>query len=79
MHKTVQLQNEKNRWITKICISLPGLVHKLGIFPVSVDSVELQHQWTPSDNACQYHSNQNMNLSKQQKLEGSTEFNSNMS
>jgi len=28
------------------------LVHKLSIFPVSINSVELQHQRTPGDNAC---------------------------
>jgi hypothetical protein len=41
----------KGRWSTEISESLPGKVHELCIFSVSVDPMKLQHQGTTGDNA----------------------------
>jgi hypothetical protein len=51
MHKSCSCKDTENRWITKVSKPLPGKVHKLSIFPVPINPMELQHQRSPGDNA----------------------------
>jgi hypothetical protein len=65
-------KGKRSRWITKICKSLSWKVHKLGVFPITINSVELQYQRPPGYNACRYRSNHNTNISEHLILEDRT-------